>query len=290
MLISKHVISQALSRLAGTAVMVAAGCAMLAAQTIVPAQALLVRHVYKPTTADSTLWTVEVENTSQNVITAYGVSLVCHYPDGTTRDHGVTTFDLVPLLAGRAGIMAQIEYLRSAKPEAGASIVLGEDPSFAPGSTRRDTFSPPRSSNGLEPDAIAAAPAVVIVDDGRSAGSPDDLATVFFGRNEELTKRNLLVEDLRAVQTSADQAGKLDERLNALATTSARPAAVAKSVPGQTHVFLDNPDAQRAWRREHLLLLKRQVGSAADSGLDAIILHYEAEAAVYARHSANTGK
>jgi hypothetical protein len=256
---------------------------MLAAQTIVPARALLVTRVYKPTAADSTLWRVEVENTSQSVITAYGLSLVCHYPDGTTINAGVTTIDLGPLLAGHAGLLAAVDYLRSAKPELRLSPKRGEDPSFSPGATRSDAISPPANSAGTPPDCVTAVPALVIMDDGRTAGDPNDVAGIFFGRHEDTMMRTMLLDHLRSVDASADPAGALDERLNAIASRSETPQAVAKLLPGQTRIFLDNPARRRGWLRDQLLLLKGRVGPSDHSGLVVTVRQYEAEAAAYER-------
>jgi len=289
MMHTKHITIQAISRLLGAAVVVTAISASVTAQTIVPAQVLRVKQLYKPAASDSGLWTIEVENTSQTAITAYGVSVVCHYPDGTTKNSGVT-FDLGPLLAGQAGILAMADYLRFARPELNVNISRGEDPSFGPGATRRDTYSPPSSLSGVAPESITAAPVTVITDDGRSGGDPNDVAVIFSGRNDNLTKRTLLIDDLRLIEASANPAGALDERLNALLTTPPSSLPAAKLLPGQTHVLIDNPESRRMWRREQLLLLKRQVGPTDSSGLKAVILQLEAETAVYGRLSAYAGQ
>lgn len=288
-MLTKHMTVPAVYHLLGAIVLVVAGSAKSAEQTIVPAQVLRVKQVYKPAVPDSGPWTIEVENTSQSVITAYGVSYICHYPDGTTKNSGVT-FDLGPLLAGQAGILAEIEYLRSAKPEVNFTFNRGADPSFGPGATRRDTFSPQKSLIGLAPDSVTAAPVSVIMDDGRAAGDPDILAGVFYGRREEQTRRTLLIEDLRLIQDSVDTAAKLEERLSALATTRTSPVPVPKLLPGQTSVLLDNPESRRAWRREQLVLLRGQAASSDSAALKAAILRYEAEAAVFASQSAYAGR
>jgi hypothetical protein len=290
MMFAKQITAKTPLCLLGAAALLVIGGATSMAQTLAPAQVLRVKQVYKPETADSPLWTVEVENTSQNVITAYGVSMVCHYPDGTTKESGVRTFDLGPLLAGRAGIMAQIEYLRSARPEAVSAVNPGEDPSFGPGATRRDTFSPPTTVGGIVPDSVIAAPAAFIFDDGTYAGNPDDLAFIFSERRDELTKRTLLIDDLRLIEASADRAGKLEERLNVLATTLPSSLPAMKPMSRQTQILLDNPENRRTWQRQQLLVLKRLVGSADSSALKPVILHYEAEAAVYARLSKYAGQ
>jgi hypothetical protein len=285
MVLTKHRTIQVAGRLIGAAALVVAGSGTSTAQTIIAAQVLRVKQVYKPAAPDSGPWTLEVENTSQSAITAYGVSVVCHYPDGTTKNAGVT-FDLGPLLAGQAGILAMADQIRSARPELDLNISRREDPSFGPGATRRDTYSPPKTSSGGVPDSIDAAPVTVIMDDGRAAGDPNDVAVILSGRNDELTKRTLLIDDLRLIEASANPAGALDDRLNVLATNPPSSRPPAKLLPGQTHVLADNPESRRAWRREQLLLLKRQVGSMDSSGLKAVILQFEAEAAVYARLSA----
>lgn len=289
MILKEYLTRRALSRFIGAALLIAAGSAASMAQSIVPAQAFRVVRVDRPTTPDGPLWTVEVENTSQAVITAYGVSYVCHYPDGTTKDSAVT-FDLGPLIAGRAGIMAQIEYLRSTRPEAASSINPGEDPSLGPGATRRDTFSPPKTPAGVAPDSVVAAPAAIILDDGRYAGSPDDLALIFAERREAVTMHTLLLSELRLIDGSADRASKLEERVNLLGTTRPTSLPAAKPMPGQTQILLDNPARRQTWQHEQLVLLKGLVGSADSSALKPVILHYEAEAAAYARLSKYAGQ
>jgi len=282
-------VAEAAGHVLGATLLIAANCAPATAQNIVPAEVFRVTQVIKPTAADPLTWTVEAENTSQRVITAYGVSYVCHYPDGTTKNSGVT-FDLGPSLAGRAGLVAEVEYLRSTKPEANLALDPGTDPSFSPGVTRRDTFSPQKNLSGLAPDSVTAAPIAVILADGRAAGDPDDLVRVFYGRREEHTKRTLLIEDLRLIQDSADPAARLEERLSVLATTRTSPAPVPKLIPGQTCILLDNPESRRVWRREQLVLLRRQSASPDALALKAAILRHEAEAAVFAGLSAYAGQ
>jgi len=274
----------ALGSLFGVAMLVSANGTVSTAQTLIPAQAFQVLQVDKPAATGGT-WTIEVKNTSQSVITAYGVALSCHYPDGTTKESGFT-LDFGSLLAGRAGVLAEIEYLRSAGPKTGWSFSPGEDPTFRPGATRRDEFTPPSSVGGAAPDYVSAVPATVIMEGGRAAGDPDRLAVIFSVREEEAEKRRLLIGDLRAVDSSADPSATLEDRLKAAASAPLERTPKAKLVPGQTRVLLDDPEQQQKWRREQLLLQRRQAGTADHVGLKAAITLYQAEAEVYTRLAA----
>jgi len=121
---------------------------------------------------------------------------------------------------------------------------------------------------------------------GRAAGDPDRLAVIFSVREEEAEKRRLLIGDLRAVDSSADPSATLEDRLKAAASAPLERTPKAKLVPGQTRVLLDDPEQQQKWRREQLLLQRRQAGTADHVGLKAAITLYQAEAEVYTRLAA----
>jgi hypothetical protein len=280
-ILAKQIISDHFSRFFGALVFVAALAATVTAQSITPAQMLRVKQVSKPQAAGSQPWTIEVENTSKNSITAYGLTVTCRYPGGATKQTEVA-FDLVPLLAGHAGILASVEYLRSAKPELNLAINRGNDLSFAPGVTRRETYFPPSGSNGVAPDSISTTPVTVILDNGRAAGDSGTIASIFFGRNDELKKRTLLIQDLHAIEASNNPAGTFDERLHSLATAPIRPAETPKLLPGQTQILIDQPESRRNWQQEQLSLLRRQFNSMDRARFKAVVLQFEAEAAVYA--------